>query len=129
MADLGALELASLFRKYTNQLADIDLQESETNRLSKQAARDRRISRDESKVGLRDRMASQGLTHSGIALKEQVDLEKAYERAGADAEAQKRANLSRLAKQRLQAKSAYDEGVALSKMTSLLNKQAEALGA
>lgn len=120
---IGALELSALFRKYSGTLADIDLQENQDKYNYEKTKRDLNISRKDNKSTLDNRMATQGIANSGIALKENVDLNKAYQNAGADANAQNQANLSRLAKKRLDAKGNYDEGVALSKMTSLLNKQ------
>lgn len=120
---IGALELASLFRKYTGTLADIDLQEAQNTRLYNQTTRDLRDSKKENVRKTTNNMATQGLTHSGTNLKAKVDLNKAYEKAGADASAQNKANLSTLAKKRLDAKGDYDEGVALSKMSSILQKQ------
>lgn len=119
---LGALELASLFRKYTGQLADIDLNEADSKREYGQVKRDLGQQRTKNKRTLSNQMATQGLSNSGISLTENTDLEKAYNQASADADAQQKANLTRLAKMRLSAKGDYDEGVALSKMTQLLNK-------
>ncbi len=120
---LGALELQSLFRKYQGELADIDLSEAENNRAYNRTQRDLRENRRVNRKGISDSAASQGLSHSGIHLENLTDLEKAYDRAGSDAQAQQQANLARLQKQRLDSKARYDEGVALSKMTSLLEKR------
>jgi hypothetical protein len=119
---IGALELSSLFRKYTGTLADIDLDSHDATRSYNNTKRDLGKSRLENKKTLSNKMAGQGLANSGISLEENVNLEKAYTTAGADADAQHQANLSRLAKQRLDAKGDYNEGTALSKMTSLLQK-------
>ena len=119
---IGALELSSLFRKYTGTLADIDLSQGDAQRNYDNTRRDLSESRLKNKTSLSNKMAGQGLAQSGISLKENVDLENAYTTAGADADAQHQANLTKLAKQRLDAKGDYDEGVALSQLTSLLQK-------
>lgn len=121
---IGALELSSLFRKYTGNLADIDLDEANAKRSYNRTKRDLNTSRLKNKKSLSNRMSYQGLANSGVSLEENTDLEKAYTTAGADADAQNQANLSTLAKKRLDAKGDYDENVALSKMTSLLQKRA-----
>jgi len=122
---IGALELASLFRKYTGTLADIDLEQNKSKQSFGSAKRDLNLSRSKNRKILSEKMAGQGLANSGISLKENVDLNTAYDNAGADADAQQANNLATLAKKRLDAKAQYDEGVALSQMTSLLRKQQE----
>lgn len=121
---IGALELASLFRKYTGTLADIDLSQNQAKQAYGSTKRDLGLSQSKNRKVLSEKMAGQGLANSGISLKENVDLNTAYANAGADADAQNNANLAVLAKKRLDAKAQYDEGTALSKMTSLLQKQA-----
>ena len=120
---LGALELQSLFRKYQGDLADIDLSEHNSNRMYGQTKRDLSRNRMEGRAKIADNAASRGLSHSGLHLKQQTDLEKAYERSGADADAQQKANLANIARQRINSEASYNEGVALSKMQSLLQKQ------
>ena len=124
---IGALELASLFRKYQGTLADIDLEQNKSGLSYNSAKRDLGLSKSKNRKILSEKMAGQGLANSGIAAKENVDLNVAYDNAGADANAQQQANLATLAKKRLDAKANYDEGTALSKMTSLLNKQKESI--
>ena len=121
---LGALELASLFRKYTGTLADIDLEEAKAKQTYGSAKRDLDLSRSRNRKTLSEKMAGQGLANSGISLKENIDLNTMYDNARHDLDANNQNNLSTLAKKRLDAKSNYDEGVALSKMTDLLRKQA-----
>lgn len=120
---IGALELSSLFRKYSGTLADIDLQEADAKRQYNRSKRDLSESRRLNKRKLSNNMAYQGLANSGISLEENTELEKAYTNAGADADAQNQANLSQFAKKRLDAKADYNEGTALSKMSTLLQKQ------
>jgi len=122
---IGALELASLFRKYTGTLADIDLEQNKAGQSYNAAKRDLGLSKSKNRKVLSEKMAGQGLANSGVSAKENVDLNVAYDNAGADADAQQAANLAVLAKKRLDAKANYDEGTALSKMTSLLQKQAQ----
>jgi hypothetical protein len=121
---IGALELASLFRKYTGTLADIDLEQNRAKAVYGSTKRDLDLSHSKNRKVLSEKMSGQGLGNSGISLKENVDLNTAYANAGADVDAQNNANLAVLAKKRLDAKAQYDEGTALSKMTSLLQKQA-----
>ena len=64
------------------------------------------------------------MAHSGVHLENRTNLERDYTNANADADAQRRADLNRIAKARLKATGDYNEGVALSKLTSLLDKQA-----
>ena len=120
---IGALELQSLFRKYQGTLADVDLEQGKADLSYKSTKRDLGLSRGKNRKVLSEKMSGQGLGNSGISAKQNVDLNVAYDNAGADADAQNANNLATLAKKRLDAKSEYDEGTALSKMTSLLRKQ------
>lgn len=119
---LGALQLQSLFRKYQGELADIDLNAADSKRNYDRTKRDLRESRRLGTRNLADSMAGRGMAHSGVHLERRADMERQFTNANADADAQRRADLNRIAKARLKAKGDYDEGVALSKLTSMLDK-------
>lgn len=120
---IGALELQSLYRKYMGDLADIDLAENRSTQQYQSTKRDLAENRKLKTRRLADEAAARNMSNSGIFLRDRSDLERAYDRAGADADAQQQANLSQFARNRLNAKAVHDEGVALSKLTSLLEKQ------
>lgn len=117
-----SLQLNSLFRKYAGTLADIDYQENNAKRNHGVFERDMRIQRLQDKKSLSNKLSGQGIANSGIGLSENVKLNKAYTNAGADANAQHQAQLSQLARKRLEAKAVHDESVALHNMTQLLNQ-------
>jgi len=117
-----SLELNSLFRKYAGTLADIDSSEADTRRAYNASKRDLRIDRDKNKKSLSNKLAGQGLANSGIGLEENVKLNQAYTNANVDSDGAFQAQLSNLARKRLQAKAIHDESVALSNMTQLLNQ-------
>jgi hypothetical protein len=117
-----SLELNSLFRKYAGTLANIDASESDQNREFAASQRDLEISREGNQKGLSEKLAGQGLANSGIGLEENVKLNTAYTNAGADSAANHQANMSTLARKRLEAQAVHNESAALSQLTSLLNK-------
>jgi len=119
---LGAIQLNSLFRKYTGQLSDISMAEADQTRNYQSQIRDLDTSQRVGQKKLSERKATQGMANSGTALEERTNLDKSFIDARSDLQGNYNSNLAKLAKQRLDAKADYDENVALVNLTELLKK-------
>lgn len=114
-----SLQLNALFRQISNDMIDLDQTEADQKRGREVM---RRQMGDQRKTDLRSlaaRMASQGLSHSGINLENNVDLNKAYDQAGIEADAQLQNNLATIARKRLNAQTSLNEARLLDQVSAL----------
>jgi len=114
-----SLELNALFRKYAQQLADYDQEESIGQSTYNNSLKDMGESRHRDLKQLANSMASSGMTHSGVNLEGNVTLNKTYDEGKNRADQERNRLISDLARKRLAAQQDYEAAKAADSMNLL----------
>ena len=105
---MSGLEVAALFRKYAGEMANLDTQQNDAQQAYSANVKTLGEGRKRDLRTLQDNFAGKGLTHSGINLQENVNLNKTYDEGQARADQEQKRLMTELARKRLLAQEDYD---------------------
>jgi hypothetical protein len=114
-----SLEINALFRKYAENLANLDLQGNNAEQAYGSNVRNISLNRDADLKKLSENMAGRGLTHSGINLQNNVSLNKTYDEGRNRADQEQRRIFTEIAKKKLAAQQDYDTARAYDSFSGL----------